>query len=1032
MNRRMRNKIGLIALLSLGFVHGFAQTLALEVKNDSIIYNRDEKGNQVIDFSYCGYRSSDVDIPTVKNMVEVSWQEGDNSARLQKAIDYVSSLKLQKDGFRGTVLLDEGCFELNESLRLSTSGVIVRGKSNTKTILQKNGVDRGAIVYIEGGRMINLENVIFVESSYVPLNSMTLELANTNGLEVGERIRVVRPSTKEWIESIGCHIYGGGISALGWKPGDTDLTWDRTIIAIEGNAIKIDAPLTMALDKTWGDSYIIPYDWKDRVANVGIENLTIVSAYDTNYPKDEEHAWTGISIDNAENCWVRKVDFKNLAGSAVFIQSFASKITVEDCIATDPVSEVGGMRRETFLTMGQQTLFQRCYSEGGIHDFAVGYNAAGPNAFVQCEAVNTNGFSGAIGALAPGILFDIVNIEGDNLVFKNLGQNKNGAGWNTANSLFWQCTAAEIECYSPSDDAVNRAYGNWAQFSGNGEWAQSNNHIQPRSFFYAQLGQRLGMDMTERARLLPLSTSSTSSPTIEQAGIMAQQSKEPRQQLVDWVRNASLDLANHQSKLLQVDDIKAKNANSTTRTTPVFAVENGKLLADGVLLTGGKHDVPWWNGNLKNTYLPKSKMHITRFVPGREGKGLTDRIDSVVNYMAENDILILDHNYGLWYDRRRDDHQRVKRRDGDAWGPFYEQPFARSSEGVAWDGLSKYDLTRPNAWYWSRLKEFAQKGAQNGQLLFHENYFQHNILEAGAHWVDSPWRSANNINNTDFLEPVNFSGDKRIFVADEFYDINHPVRRELHRQYIHQCLDNFADSPNVIQLISAEYTGPLHFVEFWLDVIKEWEQETGKNTLVALSTTKDVQDSILNNPSYVDLIDIIDIRYWHYNTDGLYAPEGGKNLAPRQHARKMKVGKVTYGETYKAVSEYTNRFPNKSVTFFAQNYPNNAWAIFMAGGSCPQIPIKNKAFLKAAAQMKPQITSNTEYELLVNSDIGCIIYSHYASIIPLSLMAGEYRLNYVNPSTGEMDVVYKRLKINGVYDLDTSKYGNGIYWLERI
>ena len=90
MNRRMRNKIGLIALLSLGFVHGFAQTLALEVKNDSIIYNRDEKGNQVIDFSYCGYRSSDVDILTVKNMVVVSGQEGDNPARIQKAIDYGS------------------------------------------------------------------------------------------------------------------------------------------------------------------------------------------------------------------------------------------------------------------------------------------------------------------------------------------------------------------------------------------------------------------------------------------------------------------------------------------------------------------------------------------------------------------------------------------------------------------------------------------------------------------------------------------------------------------------------------------------------------------------------------------------------------------------------------------------------------------------------------------------------------------------------------------------------------------------------
>lgn len=45
-------------------------------------------------------------------------------------------------------------------------------------------------------------------------------------------------------------------------------------------------------------------------------------------------------------------------------------------------------------------------------------------------------------------------------------------------------------------------------------------------------------------------------------------------------------------------------------------------------------------------------------------------------------------------------------------------------------------------------------------------------------------RSANNINQTDMPEPVPFAGDKRIFVADMFYDISHPVRREFHRKYI--------------------------------------------------------------------------------------------------------------------------------------------------------------------------------------------------------------------------------------------------------
>ena len=102
------------------------------------------------------------------------------------------------------------------------------------------------------------------------------------------------------------------------------------------------------------------------------------------------------------------------------------------------------------IRWGQQTLFQRCYSEQGIHDFAAGYCAAGPNAFVQCDSYESLGFSGSIDAWACGLLFDVVNIDGHNLTFKNLGQDKNGAGWNTANSLFWQCTAAEIECYAPA------------------------------------------------------------------------------------------------------------------------------------------------------------------------------------------------------------------------------------------------------------------------------------------------------------------------------------------------------------------------------------------------------------------------------------------------------------------------------------------------------------------------------------------------------------------------------------------------------
>jgi hypothetical protein len=47
------------------------------------------------------------------------------------------------------------------------------------------------------------------------------------------------------------------------------------------------------------------------------------------------------------------VNFKNFAGSAVILQPTASKVTVEDCISKEPVSEIGGLRRDAPQ--------QRCY-----------------------------------------------------------------------------------------------------------------------------------------------------------------------------------------------------------------------------------------------------------------------------------------------------------------------------------------------------------------------------------------------------------------------------------------------------------------------------------------------------------------------------------------------------------------------------------------------------------------------------------------------------------------------------------------------
>lgn len=1026
----MKTILSILVLASIGLVQADAQAFPLKVENGKPVYVTDAKGNRILDFSACGYMNSEQDIPAVPSAVFVPHRSGDRSAEIQRAIDHVSSLPPAKDGFRGAVLLDKGVHELGKPLYITTSGVVLQGLDKEETVLLKKGTDRGTAIYVEGKQNIEILDTLRVTSSYVPVNAVGMTLATSGKLQKGSRVFIIRPSTQAWIEALGCEVFGGDLGALGWKPGETDVCWDRSITGLSGNQITIDAPLTAALDETLGGAELLLYKWTGRISHAGISNLTLISDYNKNCPKDEDHCWTGISIENAENCWVQKVNFKHFAGSAVILQPTAGKITVEDCISVEPISETGGMRRNTFLTYGQQTLFQRCYSEHGIHDFAVGYCAAGPNAFVQCETKGSLGFSGPVSSWACGLLFDIVNIDGHNLSFKNLGQSGNGAGWNTGNSLFWQCTAAEIECYSPTADAANRAYGCWAQYSGNGDWAEANNHVQPRSLFYAQLAERTGKNMSARARILPMNTNASTSPTVETAMELAQEAKKPKLTLEMWINRQRITVEKP-AALRSIEQIALKNDPPTP--TNQIRIADGRLTVNGALLTGGKLNVPWWNGKLRTPAVRQAALHITRFVPGREGRGLTDRIDSVVDFMKKRNMSVLDHNYGLWYDRRRDDHQRIRRRDGDAWGPFYEQPFARTgSNEIAWDGMSKYDLNRPNPWYWARLKAFADKGAEAGLLLFHQNYFQHNILEAGAHWVDSPWRTANNINHTDFPEPVHFAGDKRIFVAEIFYDISHPVRRELHRNYIRQCLDNFAGNDNVVQLISQEFTGPLHFVEFWLDVIAEWKAETGKHAMIALSTTKDVQDAILNDPKRAAVVDMIDIRYWHYKNDGtVYAPEGGKNLAPRQHARKMEVGNVTFAEAYKAVSEYRNRFPEKAVTYYAQNYPAMAWAVFMAGGSCPVLPVKDQRFLEAAAQMQAAENNTAGYRLLVKADTDCIIYSPSENTVPLPLSSGRYEIKHIDPARGTVSVINKSLNISGQYHFNIPAGKTGVYWFSK-
>ena len=935
-----------------------------------LVYDADERGNRVPDFSNCGYAGGDRAIPDAPVRVVVAPEPGDSTARIQQAIDYVADLPANDHGIRGAVLLLKGRHEIRGGLLLDASGVVLRGQGMGKdgTVLVATGVGRRTLIRIVGrDDQITHSNAAWqIKDEYVPVGATRFHLRDATGLKPGDTIDVIRPSTQEWIDALGATEFGGGLGdwRLTWKPGSRDLVWDRNITSIEGNLVTVDAPITTAMETRFGGGYVETYSWPGRISDVGVENLRLESTYDSSNPKDENHSWMAITMENTRNAWVRQVTAEHFAGSMVAIYESCKQITVQDCLSLAPVSEEGGYRRHTFFTMGQLTLFLQCWAEQGRHDFSVGHCAAGPNAFVQCTASQPLEDSGPIESWASGVLYDNVSIDGNGLSLAYRGTHAQGAGWSAANSVIWQCNAAVIRCENPPT-AQNWAFGCWAEFEGDGIWRGANDFVSPESLYAAQLRDRLGDASANRLHLMPRPHEESSNPPIGKAQELAAASHQPAPRLVDYIASAPIrdpipSDAGDAKRVEQVptpaSSLRSLPANSPSATGPASApltLTNGWLTCGGRLLTGSSLDVEWWKGNIRPREATKFGVNVTRFAPGRIGPGFTDDLNELADLMQSNHNAALDYHYALWYDRRRADHERVRRMNGNVWPPFLEQPFARSGQGTAWDGLSCYDLTKYNPWYWSRLRDFAEICEQRGLVLFHQDYFQHNILEAGAHWVDCPWRTTNNINHTGFPEPPPYAGDKRIFMAEQFYNATNPVRRVLHRAYIRQCLNNFTNVANVIQFTSAEFTGPLEFMQFWLDTIGEWEHETGRHPLVALSCTKDVQDAILADPARRALVDVIDIRYWWYQSDGkAYAPPGGHNLSPRQFQRLLRPRRASFDQVVRAVREYRQQFPEKAVIYSAD--PSFGWAGLMGGGSIPNIPgLNDPALLAVLPTMKP-------------------------------------------------------------------------------
>jgi hypothetical protein len=837
-----------------------------------------------IDFSHAGYGGGGVTIPSVPVIVAITPSGADDTAVIQDAIEKVSALPLDLTGFRGAVVLRTGTYRVNSQLKISASGVVLRGE---KATIIATGQSRRTLIFVGGKKTDHLFSYKSIVITDAPAGSTQLTLASVDNLTAGMRVAIRRPSTKEWIHDLGMDQFTGNFPdiRLNWSPGSRDLVWDRTVVGVDSTSrtATLDAPITTALEARYGGATIQAYEQTGQLHHVGIEGLALCSEYDATNTLDEEHAWIAIQMEYIENAWVRDITAKHFVSAAVWLGTDTKTITIQDCRSEAPISEDAGWRRFGFYVGGQQVLVQRCVASAARQPFLAGLGSAGPNVFLDCTADHATGDSGSIESWASGVLFDNVKIEDAGLILGNLGEHWQGAGWNAANSTLWNCAAKLLTTDNPPG-AINQVI----------------NEPANSSLYRTQLAARLG----EKALAELASSKPPSSPDLKPTPSIT-----------------------HGPERLK------------KRSEKPLGVTNGHFTTGEKTLFGGASSNAWWKGQTIPSRSSELGWSATRWAPGRTGSGLTEDLPALAAKLAASGNTLVHVWPGLWYDRRRDDHKTVSRADAETWAPFYEQPWARSGSGRAVSGLSKYDLTKFNPWYWSRLRDFAAECASREMILYHHFYNHHNLVEAAAHWADFPWRPANCLQETGFSEPPPYTNNgTRIGLVGQFYDISHPVRREMHRLYIWHGLDALADQPNVVHTLGFQFAGPLSFQQFFLDTVAEWEASRGKRIHIALNTSKAVTDAILADPVRAQLVDVIDQRYWQYLADGsLFSPDSGGKLAFREQRTaafgKDAVPPGTPELVYKQVREYHDRFPNKAI--ISGHAGQGPIPILMAGGALP-------------------------------------------------------------------------------------------------
>ncbi len=474
-------------------------------------YGTDARGNRIMDFSYAGYGGAGVALPNVPPARTIRPAPGDNTSQIQTAIDQVSALAPNGNGFRGAVLLEAGTYEVGGELKIAASGIVLRGSGAN---------DNGAVIRITGKphRFLDIAGTgspqpsgkpASVSDNYVPSGAMSLSVDSAAGFVAGDTVLIQRPVTEPWIHFMGMDILERNGQKQTWIKAGTLIQADRTIRSIAGNRLTFDVPLSDSYDAAYLNppgTTVVKYAFPGRIAHVGLESFKVVVP-----PQDvpiSQAQYTLLRMNAVSDAWMRDVGVQDTQNT-ITLGPTARRITLENVNIRHTVPFTEAASPADIAISGSQILIDRSVVTGeGVWPIVTQNGVTGPNVilhFKSDQAGVAPHQRWATGLLVDSSEFTNGTERRPSLAFSNREYAGSGHGWSVGWAVAWNVKGDYLLVQQPPG-AKNWCIGCTGKpptilWHGNKiaipeipseTWELPGVAVEPASLYLAQLRERLG------------------------------------------------------------------------------------------------------------------------------------------------------------------------------------------------------------------------------------------------------------------------------------------------------------------------------------------------------------------------------------------------------------------------------------------------------------------------------------------------------------------------------------------------------------